>query len=233
MLVNCQTFWKRLAAGLALLALAALVTLPTFAADAAPPAGLAPAATAPPAWITLAVPLVIAALKWFIPRLPSVWLPLLAPALGMLCDWLLSSSHSSPLLAAVAGSAGVGLREIVDQTRKKVVEIESAPFPLIFIPLVLLPIVGCARFGTTQTDNSYDPETGKLIRSITTKAASHTFFESKSALAKWKASQTDKTQGAEVGGLSQDAGPGTNTANLVNSAVGAAVEAAVRAATKK
>lgn len=70
--------------------------------------------------------------------------------------------------------------------------------------ILLVAMAGCARFQTVQTDISYDkPSPGTPSRTITTKASSYTFFASKSTLAKWKAQQTDKTQGAEVGGLAQ------------------------------
>ena len=84
----------------------------------------------------------------------------------------------------------------------------------LYIPLLLISLCSCARFNTTQTDYSYDPETGNKIRQITTKAASSTFFESKSSLTTWKATQTDKTQGATVGGLEQSS-TGTNTVSLL------------------
>lgn len=74
-----------------------------------------------------------------------------------------------------------------------------------------LTLSGCARFSTTQTDTSDEK---KGIRIIVTKAASYTLFTSKSDLAKWKASQTDKSQGAEVGGLTQ-ATSGTNVVNAL------------------
>jgi hypothetical protein len=69
--------------------------------------------------------------------------------------------------------------------------------------------VGCAQFGTYQVDNSYDPKTGKLLRSIKTKVAASTFYDAKSELAKFSASQTDKTQGAKVGSLNNSSS-GTN-----------------------
>lgn len=69
--------------------------------------------------------------------------------------------------------------------------------------LVLLILCqGCARFNTTQTDLSYEPNGTK--REITTRATAYTFVAGKSALSNWKASQTDKTQGASVGGLTQE-----------------------------
>lgn len=71
---------------------------------------------------------------------------------------------------------------------------------------------GCANFATTQTDESY--EKGQLVRRITTKASATTVIESKSALANFKASQTDKTQTASVGSLSQE----SNATNTVSDA---------------
>lgn len=71
------------------------------------------------------------------------------------------------------------------------------------IAILALALCGCARFTTTQTDQSY--EKGQPTRAITTRAATWTFFDSSSQLANFKASQTDKTQTASVGSLSQSA----------------------------
>lgn len=97
-----------------------------------------------------------------------------------------------------------------------------------FLLLTALLLCGCARFGTLQTDESYDPETGKPIRKITTRAASSTFFEADSTLAKWKATQSDKTQGAEVGGLGQSASA-TNLVNLMEAVTRGAAQGAAAA----
>lgn len=78
-----------------------------------------------------------------------------------------------------------------------------------FYALIFFLAAGCARFNTKQTDLSYT-EDGKPLRAITTRAASSTLFTSKSQLANFKAQQTDKTQGASVGSLSQESS-GTNT----------------------
>lgn len=86
---------------------------------------------------------------------------------------------------------------------------------------------GCARFATTQTDTSYDK--GQPTRTITTRATAHTLFSAKSALANFKATQTDKSQGASVGGLTQETS-GSNAVALVEKIVGAAVGGAVKAA---
>jgi hypothetical protein len=91
----------------------------------------------------------------------------------------------------------------------------------------LVLAAGCARFSTTQQDQSYDDQ-GKPTRAVSTRATASTFFAGKSALASWKASQTDKTQGASVGNLALESNAGTNLNSLVESVVGAAVKAAVR-----
>lgn len=72
-----------------------------------------------------------------------------------------------------------------------------------------IALTGCARFNTKQTDQSFT-EDGKPLRAITTRASSSTLFTSKSQLANFKAQQTDKTQSAAVGSLSQESS-GTNT----------------------
>jgi len=79
---------------------------------------------------------------------------------------------------------------------------------------LLVASSGCAHFSTLQTDRFYDSETGKLASEKTTHASSYTFFDSKSALTAFKASQTDKTQGASVGTLAQEA-YGTNAVQAI------------------
>ena len=86
---------------------------------------------------------------------------------------------------------------------------------------------GCARFATTQTDLSY--ENGQPQRALTTKAAAFTFFSARSQLTNWKASQTDKTQGATVGSLTQESSA-TNLVDLVGAIASGAVQGAVKAA---
>lgn len=71
--------------------------------------------------IPLVVPLVVAVVKFVLPKLPVWTLPILAPALGALVDYLTTlatGTAASPVLAAVFGSAGVGLREIIDQVKQ-------------------------------------------------------------------------------------------------------------------
>jgi predicted negative regulator of RcsB-dependent stress response len=67
---------------------------------------------------------------------------------------------------------------------------------------VVMSLTACAHFSTTQTDASFTTN-GTPLRTLTTKAAATTFWASSSELAKFKATQSDKTQGASVGSLSQ------------------------------
>jgi hypothetical protein len=73
------------------------------------------------------------------------------------------------------------------------------------LPLILLLAAGCANFRTVQTDESTTSPEGVETRKITTTATARTFAASKQALAQWKATQSDKTQGASVGQLNQEA----------------------------
>lgn len=76
-----------------------------------------------------------------------------------------------------------------------------------------LLLTGCAHFQTTQTDLSYDK--GKPQRTITTKASSYTFFDAKSDLSKFKATQSDKVQSASVGNLTSESSA-TNAVAMLN-----------------
>lgn len=93
--------------------------------------------------------------------------------------------------------------------------------------LAIVALSGCARFSTTQKDIRDGTTT-----TITTHASSWTFFDSKSALAKWNAAQTEAKQGAEVGGLSQQS-DGTNAVNLIQAVSAGATKGALEFMVKK
>lgn len=115
---------------------------------------------------------------------------------------------------------------------------EAPKPPLTPVPLMLLlalptlMLAGCAHFSTKQTDISYDKGSVLPSRSLTTKAASFTFFSSKSDLAKFKALQSDKTQSAAVGSLSQSSDANTNITDMISALSRGAVEGAVSALKK-
>lgn len=95
----------------------------------------------------------------------------------------------------------------------------------IIICLACALLCGCASFSTTQTDTRKENPDGSEETTITTKASSRTFFESKSALANFKATQTEKSQSASVGSLSQESS-GTNIVNLFEAIARGAVQGA-------
>ena len=71
------------------------------------------------ALVTVAVPLIVAFIKKKVfPNIPSVYLPLIAVAIGLAATYLLSVASLTtvnPVWGALLGAAGVGLREIKDQ----------------------------------------------------------------------------------------------------------------------
>jgi hypothetical protein len=78
--------------------------------------------------IPVVVPLAIAVLKHFAPRLPKPWLPVLAPLLGAILDFLGTLQvGAGTVVGAALGSAGVGLREILDQLRRAGQERNEGP----------------------------------------------------------------------------------------------------------
>ena len=80
--------------------------------------------------IPLVVPIVVAVGKFLIPKIPAWILPILAPAIGALIDFLgslVTGHEANPITAAVLGSAGVGLRELYDQIKGKVIDKPQTP----------------------------------------------------------------------------------------------------------
>jgi MFS superfamily sulfate permease-like transporter len=107
----------------AMLAIAVLSTIALFAQVVVSPDAATPAATTPISItlliISVVVPIVIAVAKMFVPKLPGWSLPLIAPILGALADYLITgTSGQGTIMGALAGSAGVGLREIASQVQK-------------------------------------------------------------------------------------------------------------------
>jgi len=161
---------------------------------------------APALLIAVVVPLLIAGLKKLFPKIPSAVLPVLAPVLGGLLEALLTSlGHDAGGLVtgAVSGSAGVGLREIADQNRKRAVPPVAV---LGFLCGLLFLTPGCAGFSNRQQDRSVviHPDGTREERDILSRQRASTLLDSKSALAQLKAQQTDKTQSIGIGSLNQE-----------------------------
>ncbi len=85
------------------------------------------------ALVPILTPIIITVLKWAVPKIPAVALPLAAPLLGIAIDWLtalVTHGTASPLVAAIAGAAGTGLYEIQKQVRQQVSTTPSTSPPL-------------------------------------------------------------------------------------------------------
>lgn len=105
------------------------------------PAGGTGGSTAPitdptPLWnalIAVLVPVAVWGIKKIIPRIPPVLLPIGATALGVLSNYLLTVAHALPhtslMLGALAGAAGVGVREITDQVKQVTAGPTPPPMP--------------------------------------------------------------------------------------------------------
>lgn len=73
------------------------------------------------ALIPVVTPLVIAAVRLGLPKVPSKFYPLLAAVVGVALDLLGSvaiGTNATPLVGFALGLAGVGLREAKDQLSK-------------------------------------------------------------------------------------------------------------------
>lgn len=91
--------------------------------------------------IPVLVPLIVALGKFIVPKVPTWMLPIIAPALGALLDFLTSlatGSTANPMIGALLGSAGVGVRELIDQVSGRMKEV-AKPVTL-FLLCAVLPI---------------------------------------------------------------------------------------------
>ncbi len=82
------------------------------------------------ALVPILTPIIITVLKWAVPKIPAVAIPLAAPLLGMAIDWLSTlATHgtANPLLAAIAGAAGTGVYEAQKQLRQQVSKTQDTP----------------------------------------------------------------------------------------------------------
>jgi hypothetical protein len=92
--------------------------------------------------------------------------------------------------------------------------------PLLTLILLVAITNGCARFTTTQKDLRYVIVTNATHTAtapsteITTRATAWTFWDSRSALSRFRAAQTDKSQSATVGELVQETS-GTNAVQVL------------------
>ena len=144
-----------------------------------------------------------AAIVGFITQAIPIFWPELAPK----CDQLFK-------LAMIYGFARAGDAPVVPAPPGPVT---TGKIPILFLSgfFLLWTCTGCiARFTTTQQDERTTDPWGNPRTTITTKATAWTWGDSKSALANFKATQTEKSQGASVGSLTQESSATNFAANV-------------------
>jgi hypothetical protein len=94
--------------------------------------------------------------------------------------------------------------------------------PFLILALIACLSAGCTHFKVTQNESG---EGTNMVRRTTTSA--WTFFDSKSELAKLRASTSDKTQSTSVGSLNAESS-GSNAVSLFSEGIRAAIEATVK-----
>lgn len=77
-------------------------------------------------------------------------------------------------------------------------------------PVTVALLCGCGSLSTMQVNEKVDA-TGKFTERVTTKTHVFTVFDAHNELAKFKTTQTDKTQGVGIGSLGQE----SSTTNAV------------------
>jgi hypothetical protein len=151
----------------ALLSQTNLVPIPPVAPAVAPVPGIATLSNLFLLLIPIVTPLLIALGKYVVPLAPRWILPIVAPALGALLDYLgtlATGQAANPLLGLLLGSAGVGFREVVDQITTRAKEGPSAPVGVgkVAIFLLLLGLTGCLTgCSTTKPDGTKVPDPAK------------------------------------------------------------------------
>jgi hypothetical protein len=125
-------------------------------------------------------------------------------------DEIAPASLGSPL------SGAAQLRQVQrEEIYRDAMRRGSASMILLFGAVLVGLVTGCASFVTDQRDITYEAITNGTktasvpTREIRTRAKARTFWDAKSALARFRASQTDKSQTATVGELGMETS-GTN-----------------------
>lgn len=148
-----------------------------FAQDVPPVADVVtPAAQSPLLLIIAALsPLVIQMVKLIVPTLPKWSLPIAAPLLGMLADYigsLISGGTATPLVGAALGLAGVGVRELIDQVGGRLVNGKATTLLLVAI-LSLGAMTGCVTGERLESGGAYaQTQTSRAIPQLFTLDAS-------------------------------------------------------------
>lgn len=151
-------------------------------------------------------PLVLQVFKLLVPSIPKVFLPLLAPVVGVLLDLVMKKAgmaSDGTVAAAVFGGLGTWLREVLDQSRKVTTDglvTAGGASKLLIFGLGASLLIGCAH--SNQTITSQEMSTNGTILTSTTKSRVGTVFQSSQTIEKVRASN-GKTQSIGASGMDQ------------------------------
>jgi hypothetical protein len=101
-------------------------------------------------------PLVLACLKLLVPRVPKLFLPLLAPVVGVGLDYVMGlagATTNGTLAAAVYSASGVWLREVYDQVKKAGTD-GLAPSGKFGLWALCAGLAGCLLMGCSSVTQS-------------------------------------------------------------------------------
>jgi len=124
--------------------------------------------------LALGAPLVVAAIKAILPGMPKKYVPLLAPLLGGVAEVLyrislpVGETALPPGVIAMAGAAGVAVREVVDQWRK---DGDYRALGAVLLPLGLA--VSLAACSLTNADGTPATPQQKAITGCTVAAETY------------------------------------------------------------
>jgi hypothetical protein len=176
--------------------------------------------------IPVLVPVAIALLKALFAKLPSRWLPVLAPIIGGVIEGAMAVSglvDNTSGIGVVLGAAGVGLRELLDQLRKP--NIPPGAAALLLALLVLIP--GCSVIRVSN-----DKVTGEATR-VTCYVPAWPWQDSTKSIEKLTVYSRTNYFSSSLSGLDESQQTSSNAVGLIQAVTAGAVSGAVRAVTGK
>lgn len=119
-----------------------------------------------PLVVSVLVPLVVAAVKWWKPNIPKPWLPIIAALLGPVFDQAIAyvaGIEATGWQAALLGLAGIGLRELKDQIGKALSEDSVSTLRAILVAFMVgaagVSLTACA--GLVPSAEAIVPQTDR------------------------------------------------------------------------
>jgi hypothetical protein len=112
--------------------------------------------------ISVVAPMLVRLGVQFVPKAPVWILPILAPVLVAVANWISAIAGGpsiNPLLALLLGSAGVGLREVQDQVRRRMADgpVNTPKVGLLLFFALAIGLTACGTFRPVSVKPGADP----------------------------------------------------------------------------